>query len=675
MEEKHYNNLEDKFQKRNTLLQTLLDTESEDEDHLLYPAWERLQKDTPRYGEKRFIAEGGEKRIEAVFDSLAQREVAIATSKRQTTPEKERFLKEARLTAFLEHPNIMPVYDIGLEDNKPFFTMELIKGENLSKKRVKAILDQKKLEGFLVNFIRVCDAVAYAHSKEIIHLDIKPANIQIGQFGEVLLCDWGLAKVIGDTSENEIPEQLDSSLTRDLTVCGKMRGTPGYMSPALANGEKGSTQDDIYSLGATLYFILTGECPHNSKNIEDIIKKTKQQQLGHFAEKYPDQFIPESLEAVAVKALSKDSYANVQLLQKDVTSFLRGYATDAEEAGFLKILSLLYKRQKTLCNLIAASLLIIITSTTFFIQSLNEEKEKEAVARLEAEESREMFKNELRFNQHLMEGLDRSLQSIIKEIEKENLPVNIQEILVKVGRGNINQKSYEAATQMLESLAAQTTGQARYDALHDLAFIRIFTHDFKAALKILNALPEEELQRAEIYEFIPLCKEFMTKPKHNGMLSIGEFKSFISKVSVPRKWFFPHAFSNYLRKTQSETKLEELLTFIFDWQGRSENPKVKIDNGKLTFQNINHISSVLMEPVFRELELKSIDFSNTKVKELFFIKNCNFEEVSVVNSPIKDLRQIPKMPNIKRVIIEKGKQYKGLKLIRNRGIEVIEISP
>ncbi|MCH2208313.1 MAG: serine/threonine protein kinase [Lentisphaerales bacterium] len=672
MQENHYNNLEDKFQKRNTLLQTLLDTDNDDEDHLLYPAWESLQKGGSRYGQKRFIAEGGEKRIDAVFDSLAQREVAMATSKRQTTAEKERFLKEARLTAFLEHPNIMPVYDIGLAEEAPYFTMELIKGKSLAHKRGKGPLNQNQLEGFLVNFIRVCDAVAYAHSKEIIHLDIKPANIQIGQFGEVLLCDWGLAKVIGDTSENEIPEQLDSSLTRDLTVCGKMRGTPGYMSPALANGEKGSPSDDIYSLGATLYFVLTGECPHNSEKVEDIIKKSKEQQLSHFAHKYPNHLVPRSLEAVAIKALSKESYSDVQSLQKDVTAFLRGYATDAEEAGFLKILSLLYKRQKTLCNLIAASLLIIITSTTFFIQSLNEEKEKEAIARQEAEESREMFKNELRFNQLLMEGLDLSLQGIIKELEKENLPVNIQEILVKVGRGNINQQSYEAATQMLESLAQQTSGQARYDALHDLAFIRIFTHDFAGALKILKTLPDKELQRADIYEFIPLCKEFMTKPKHNGMLSLGEFKNFISKVSVPRKWFFPHAFSNYLRKTHSETKVEELLTFIFRWWDNSQNPKTILKNGKLSFSNINYMNPVLMEPIFKELEAEAIDFANTRVKGLLFIKNCSFKEVSVANSAVSDLRPLLKMPNIKQVTIQKGQSYTGLKALRKRQIKIIE---
>ena len=125
--------------------------------------------------------------------------------------------------------------------------MELIHGDDLAKKRGKEKLSRKELDEFLVVLIRVCDAVAFAHNKGIAHLDIKPQNIQIGPFGEVLLCDWGLSKVSGQADVLDLPEELDNSLTADLTVRGVMRGTPGYMSPSLSQGNEGEFKVSIYS--------------------------------------------------------------------------------------------------------------------------------------------------------------------------------------------------------------------------------------------------------------------------------------------------------------------------------------------------------------------------------------------------------------------------------------------
>ena len=180
--DEHYNELENGFQKRDSLLQSLTEDNTGDDLHL-YPAWSSLHKNEARYCKNRFIAAGGEKTIEAVFDHVSQREVALARPKGDTLPEKERFLKEARVTAYLQHPNIMPVYDIGREDSTPYFTMELIRGENLAARRGSKKLSPQELDDLLVVFIRICDALACAHSKNISHLDIKPANIQLGPFG------------------------------------------------------------------------------------------------------------------------------------------------------------------------------------------------------------------------------------------------------------------------------------------------------------------------------------------------------------------------------------------------------------------------------------------------------------------------------------------------------------
>ncbi|NQZ55961.1 MAG: serine/threonine protein kinase [Lentisphaeraceae bacterium] len=674
---KHYSDLEAEFQRRSTLLDSLLENDAGDDETHLYPAWNSLHKDEKRYSSDRYIAEGGEKRIEAAFDRISQREVAIARPLGATLPEKERFLKEARLTAFLEHPNIMPVYDIGLDEEIPYFTMELFHGENLAKKRGSGKLSNKELNEYLVFFVRICDAIAYAHSKGISHLDIKPANIQLGSFGEVLLCDWGLAKVSNEDAKNELPEQLDSSLTSDLTILGKMKGTPGYMSPTLARGEKGGAQDDIYALGATLYFILSGICPHHNEDVQKVIEATKESEVQPAAKLFPHYEISASLEAVALKALSTDkSYKSVSHLQKEVTNYLRGYATEAEEAGFMTQLKLLYQRQKTLCNIIVAVFILIIALTSFFIHSLQVEREREAVARQQAEQSTEMYKGELRFNRHLMKGIDKSLKRVIKEVDNNNLPVDIRQILVKVGRGNISMQAFEAAAQILETLAQQSSGETRLDALHDLAFCKIMMHDFNGALKLLKKLSDEELQRAKIYTFIPLCEEFKHKVTARGVLGLEDFERFISLVTRPRLWFFPNAFTYYLRKCRNDEEVCKLLKLILNWWNRTTGVEVELSmqgNLKtLVIRKALGLELKSMGEILEVLKIHSIDLGKLRVRSLDFLKKNQLVEIDISRAQINNSNFLLHCQNLQRVFIRKGSKFTLLERLKNNGVLIIE---
>ncbi|MCM8527368.1 MAG: serine/threonine protein kinase, partial [Lentisphaeraceae bacterium] len=178
-----------------------------------------------RYEQGVLINQGGMKKILKITDALTGRPVAMGQLHDPENPQKvERFLREARLTAALEHPNIIPVYDIGVTaEGDPFFTMKLVGGRSLSK-ILKALGDKDSKDQFsyqdLMNiFIKICDAMAYAHSKGILHLDLKPENIRVGDLGEVLVCDWGLAKVI-DSPDEEIDVELDPCLYNDITLDG-----------------------------------------------------------------------------------------------------------------------------------------------------------------------------------------------------------------------------------------------------------------------------------------------------------------------------------------------------------------------------------------------------------------------------------------------------------------------
>ena len=186
-------------------------------------------------------------------------------------------------TALLEHPNIISIHDIGLnDDGKPYFTMDLKTGDSLEDILKNLYSGNQKylqfytLEELLLIFLKIYDAVAYAHSKNILHLDLKPANIQVGDFGEVLVCDWGLGKIQSQNDTENFEELLlDAGVLNAVTSQNDVVGTPGFMAPeqVIKDGDI-SPLTDIYALGCILYSIITYQRPLNGET-EDILKKTK----------------------------------------------------------------------------------------------------------------------------------------------------------------------------------------------------------------------------------------------------------------------------------------------------------------------------------------------------------------------------------------------------------------
>ena len=213
-----------------------------------------IPKLTPKPQEKyifrKSIGRGGMKMVIQVKDRDTMRDIAMAVfpdAAHRPAADLRRFIDEARITASLEHPNIVPVHDIGIDaTGAPYFTMKLLRGETLAsvlKKLNSGDPEYRKLytlPALLRIFNRVCDAVAFAHSKGVIHLDLKPENIQIGDFGEVLLMDFGLAKIISKADEDEkkeAPVYTNQTYIPGVTIDGITKGTPGYMAPEQAAGK------------------------------------------------------------------------------------------------------------------------------------------------------------------------------------------------------------------------------------------------------------------------------------------------------------------------------------------------------------------------------------------------------------------------------------------------------
>lgn len=332
------------------------DIESELDEHI-----ENLtMKPQDKYRFLRSIGFGGMKAIVQVSDKDTTRKVAMAIIPDfDERPKRDinRFIREARITARLEHPNIVPIHDIGIDNNgSPYFTMKFLRGQSLAvilKKLNRGdpeALAKYTLPRLLRTFVKVANAIAFAHSKQIIHLDLKPENIHLGEFGEVLVLDWGLAKFIGNeedfeeefVSKNSAIPESEQKTKAMITLDGVAKGTPGYMAPEQAAGKNKEKDErtDIYALGCILYAILTFENPlGNRRDIRKMLHDTVVGNIKIPSKMKTERYVPPRLENICLKAMNiipEERYQSVSELRTDIFAFMGGYATKAESANPIK---------------------------------------------------------------------------------------------------------------------------------------------------------------------------------------------------------------------------------------------------------------------------------------------------------------------------------------------------
>ncbi|MDF1754102.1 MAG: serine/threonine-protein kinase [Verrucomicrobiales bacterium] len=383
------------------------------------------------------IARGGMGSIRIAEDNKLNRSVAIKVMHRDISAspsDQARFVLEAEVLAKLAHPNIVPIYDMVRENGKPlFYSMKLVKGRTLQdiindlQIEDSDALKHYTLDRLLTIFRKVCDAMAFAHAENIIHRDLKPENIMVGEFGEVLVMDWGLSKILDGSveliSSAALDPNVDTTASASATLEGSVMGTPQYMSPEQAAGEiaEMDSRSDIYSLGAILYAILTLRPPVEGTDVYDVLEKVqtgeltapsafgmttqanKRSRKGDVLEAkqikpLPHQSggkVPPALSAVVMKALSlkkKDRYEHVVELSGDIEKWQGGFATSAEELSALGQLILFIKRHKGIAVSTGVAFMLIVVLTGGFLIKVNAEKDAalaaESIAEAESEKAR-----------------------------------------------------------------------------------------------------------------------------------------------------------------------------------------------------------------------------------------------------------------------------------------------
>jgi WD40 repeat protein/serine/threonine protein kinase len=336
-------------------------------------------------------ARGGLGQVSVALDQELHREVALKEIQDQHADDQDsrsRFLLEAEVTGGLEHPGIVPVYSLGTyADGRPFYAMRFVRGDSLHDAIQRfhqngAAGPERRLElrKLLGRFLDICNAIAYAHSRGVLHRDLKPGNVMLGPFGETLVVDWGLARVTGQATNETGGSALQPSISGSTpTELGSAVGTPAYMSPEQAGGrhhELGPASD-VYGLGATLYHLLAGRPPCTGRDPNEVLDKV---QSGVFPRPRQVQAsVPPALEAICLRAMAlrpADRYASARALADDVDRWMADERVEAYREPLHERLGRWTRRHRTATGSMAAAALALLLAAAVAIPVINDEKDR-----------------------------------------------------------------------------------------------------------------------------------------------------------------------------------------------------------------------------------------------------------------------------------------------------------
>jgi eukaryotic-like serine/threonine-protein kinase len=345
-----------------------------------------------RYRVSELVARGGMGSVYRAVDTVLRREIAFKVLEDDTPGLRERFIREALITARLQHPAIVPIYDAGYQaDGSLGYSMKLVSGQPLDQ-ALDACKTTSDRMALLPNLITVAEAVAYAHAHGVVHRDLKPGNIIVGELGETVVIDWGIAK---DLSAGGPDEQHGDSTAPEheaLTRIGVVVGTPAYMSPEQAQGLAVDERADVFSIGVILYELLAGRRPYQSENVTSLLAALREGPPPPIEAVAPDA--PKELCAIVKRAMERDVAARYRAreLAEELRHYSTGRLVQAHDYTIWQLVLRQLRRHRAAVWVGAVAAMLIaavgVVSTVRVIRERDAARRAEAVAAAGAEELR-----------------------------------------------------------------------------------------------------------------------------------------------------------------------------------------------------------------------------------------------------------------------------------------------
>jgi serine/threonine protein kinase len=610
------------------------------------------------------IGRGGMGVVMQARDLRIRRTVAMKVMKTMHQFSREnvlRFVDEAQLTGQLEHPNIVPVYELGNDEaGESFYTMKYVKGITLDdvlrglRHGRPQMIGKYPLGALLTIFQKICDAVAFAHSKGVIHRDLKPENVMIGAYGEVLVMDWGLAKNL--TGAQRGGGQIETTFATEphpdprgfQTLHGLIVGTPPYISPEQARGEldRIDTRSDIYVLGQILYGILTLRPPVSGKTVPEIVEAIVNSRImppttfngspksdlrepaigdGELFEllHLPGKRVPDGLSAVVMKAMQlapDDRYQSVEEMQSELQAFQGGFATKAERAGPGKQMLLWAGRHKGEVALFIAGFILINAVAATLIYQLNAEKnraqgsEQKVIANLQrAEESERVAAQRLEQLRGTAPTFFEEAQSLLEE------------------------QSFAEALDKIDYAIAQVPNDPKYHTLHGQILQSLLRWD-EAILAFEEALRRDpRLEAARIN--LELTKRLNTEAQRAGEVTPAIRLQYVEALFAQGRG--EEALALLPRNSGNLERFRRAWGLIFEKRGLKQRFEVNDDG------NLNVDLRGVRLPDFRNLRglaVASIMLDDSFLPDLTPLKGFKLQRLSINRTPVFDLRPLAGMP-------------------------------
>ena len=545
------------------------------------------------YRDRQKVNSGGMKNIELAWDIATSRKLALAWPKNCDMGLKDKiiFLNEARASAVLVHPNIIPVYQVGRDKNNiPLFAMKWLDGMNLEQYlKSHHHPHSQDIQYSLNAFIKVCEAIEYAHANGVLHLDIKPSNIQLGDFGEVLVLDWGLARMtkIDHFSAKEM--DIHQSIERFLE--SRVRGTIDYISPEQKAGDPPHISMDIYALGIVIKEILTF-CKSEISSLDRT-----------------------SIQAIINKASAAEPskrYQSVSELKKDVEGFLLGFAVTAERPSLLKLIRLFIYRHKPVFSTALIALITLFIFSLVFIINLRQSEIKERTSRLVAEQALKDLENE---NKVKISLLDQLSHRVADEQRIQQQRLNFQE-----------------AIKNLEYLT--TLDSKNSSVWFQLARLKLGVLDFEGALYCYEK--SEELDPVKNHHS-QTVKNVISKYRKQEAWTNADYLNFLKDLNK-----LEYIEATFCKNIYSQMTIADELNFFIE--------AIKVRNPNITFKyqlnehsidlDFSHQTRHINFSVAAGLGVEKLNLSHTKNLSLKFFQNESLKSLDISSSDIDSLHDI-----------------------------------